>query len=232
MRITYSRLGSYGRLGNQLFQIASTIGIAVKNDADFVFPEWEYSGDFFNKLPTGTVSGNHKEYVEPNYRYADVVLDRTYDWDLCGYFQSWKYFSNVDDGIKYYFSFEHQKRDGVAVHVRRGDYLHLQHIHPVLHLSYYLDAFNFFKGENFTIFSDDIEWCKHNFSGSHFTFHSTGRDIDDLKEMSSYRHIIIANSSFSWWSAYLSNASMIIAPKLYVNGEEIDDRIPDNWIKL
>lgn len=230
MTVTYANLGKHGRLGNQLFQIASTIGIALKNEQDFVFPLWQYENEFDNKLPTDYLI-NYKEYPEPDYRYHDIRLGKG-DWNLTGYFQSWKYFQEYRKVIEHFLSFKKPCYNGVAVHVRRGDYVNLQHIHPLTPLDYYKQAMDYFSGESFTIFSDDIDWCIENLNGMNVSFYPVQDDIHDFKAMCGHQYFVISNSSYSWWAAYLSGSEKVIAPKKWVVGEEVDDRVPPEWIRI
>ena len=231
--ITFSKLGHYGRLGNQLWQIASTIGIAEKSQHDFCFPDWEWQKFFPNKLPTCSDTFDAAKVVEKTPYFTDYNLNSSYDWDLYGYFQSWKYFANCEDKIRHYFHFPKLPLKGVAVHVRHGDYLYLNHIHPVLPLEYYQEAMKQFKGEAFTIFSDDIEWCKENFTGKNVDFFEpNGNDFLDFSYMAGFSKFIIANSSYSWWAAWLSGSSEIIAPKTWVTTEDKDDRVLPAWSRL
>ena len=201
--ITYKELGNYGRLGNQLFQIASTIGIAHRNSTDFGFPEWRYSSHFMRPLPVANLQ-NCREWKETEPYYQEVTLDSKYDWNLKGYLQSWKYFNDCRETIHYALEFKRPKYSGVAVHVRRGDYLYRQQVHPILPVSYYTKAMELFNGEYFTIFSDDIDWCKNHIKGHNISYYPVEDDIHDFKAMSGFDKFIIANSSYSWWAAYLS----------------------------
>lgn len=231
--ITYLQLGNYGRLGNQLFEIASTIGIAVRNNIDYGFPVWQYAKYFDGNLPP-LKDTTFRTYREESPYYKDTILDTQYDWNLEGYFQSWKYFDHCKDLVLDTFRFGKSPTDKIAIHVRRGDYINLQHVHPVLKLDYYYQAMDYFKGEKFTIFSDDINWCLKNFPRKNVSYSTTYNldPIEDFKEMASHKGLIIANSSYSWWAAYLSESKHVIAPTRYVFGEEKDDRIPPEWIKL
>lgn len=240
--ITFSKLGRYGRFGNQLFQIASTIGIASRNVRGYEFPDWEYSRYFKHPLPQTLLSELHSTKMRTHYEkstgYYDVDLDKKYNWDLEGYFQSWKYFENVDETIRYYFDLNMSKeeKNAISIHVRRGDYLNLQYIHPVLEMDYYEKAIEYFgKKETYFIFSDDPIWCKNNFKSGNFIFDMGTPEILAFHEMSLCKHHIIANSSFSWWAAFLDSKidKTIIAPSVYIVGEEtLDDRIPKGWIIL
>lgn len=231
--IVFEKLGNYGRLGNQMFQIASTIGIAKKNNTDYAFPEWSVSKHFDGEFPIMPTT-SFQTYKEPNPYYSDVILDSRYNWSLEGYFQSWKYFEHCKDLVLSTFHFDREPVDAIALHVRRGDYLNLQHVHPVLQMNYYKSAMEYFQGENFTVFSDDIEWCKDNLSQRNVTYSTTYNlsPIEDFKHMASHKGFITANSSFSWWAAYLSGSEEVIAPKHYVIGETKDDRLLSDWIKI
>ena len=243
--ITYLNLGNYGRLGNQLWEIASTIGISIKNEHDFIFPNWSYS-KFFNKtLPqSNTISNIDITITEKDSYYQDIKLDKKKNYNLVGYFQSWKYFNHCENLIREYFEPNFMvipNHRVVGVHVRRTDYLNLQHVHPILELDYYRSAFEFFNRENyvFKIFSYDVQWSKENFNNNNFPGYninfSIGKtDIEDLFELSACEHQIIANSSFGWWSAYLNDnpQKIIIAPENYVIGETRNDRIPLEWIRI
>jgi hypothetical protein len=229
--ITFSQLGKYGRFGNQLFQIASTVGIATRNECNYSFPAWEYQEHFRNRLPPGVPLGA-KKYEEQEPYYVELTVDKTKHWDLFGYFQSWKYFEHCKSQVLDYFFFEKEQRDGVAIHVRRGDYLTSQHVHPILPMQYYEEALTHFPNENITIFSDDIDWCKKNFKYKDANFFISNSDIQDFKEMASYKKFIIANSTFSYWAAYLSGSTEVIAPSNFVIGETKDDRLLPEWTKI
>lgn len=233
MTVTFSKLGEYGRFGNQLWQIASTIGIATKHGQDYCFPEWKYQGHFPNHLPVGTVK-DCKMLLEQTPYYVDYDLVPSNSWDLYGYFQSWIYFEHCKSMIRHYFDFIKIPHDGVAVHVRRGDYLNKQDVHPVLSLDYYLQGMDYFLGEDLVVFSDDIEWCKNNITGKgrDIAYYHTGDDIRDFKAMCGFSKFIIANSSYSWWAAYLSGSNQVIAPALWVYGEDKNHRVPPEWIRV
>ena len=109
-----------------------------------------------------------------------------------------------------------ENKDLVAVHVRRGDYVKLSHVHSNLaeNHDYYKAAMSYFKGKKFVFFSDDIEWCRSKFGKDNLYITSIS-DISDMYIMGKIPNKIIANSSFSWWSAWLfeKNNHSIIAPK-------------------
>jgi len=237
--ITFSKLGRFGRLGNQMFQIASAMGIAKRNESAFAFPYWTYSRFFRYELPwisSKDISPRMRIHKEKTTNYYDVDLDMYWDWDLEGYFQSYKYFNK--EYVEYYFDFLYPKETipVTSIHIRRTDYTALQHTHPNLTIEdYYTKAMEYFPSNTkYMIFSDDISWCKECFGKpDNLLMYSEGKDaIDDLWLMSCCENNIIANSSFSWWAAYLNinRNKVVIAPKVWVVGEEKNDRIMEGWI--
>ncbi|WP_343673257.1 alpha-1,2-fucosyltransferase [Chitinophaga sp.] len=229
--ITFSHLGdpTWGRLGNQLFQIAATIGIAKQNGQDFIFPEWKYASCFQHQLPFGTLAVA-QPYYQQGTHYYQVQLPEG-NWDLFGFFQSEKFFLNVEAEVRHFFEPSAEldvymrERYGTAlagntcsIHVRRGDYLKLRYSFPPQSMKYYQKAMSLFdKQTKFLVFSDDIEWCKANFKGDQFYFVEGERDITDLFLMSRCQHHILSNSSFSWWGAWLNKS----APKRVI--------CPEHW---
>ena len=231
-----------GRLGNQLFQIASTIGIAKKNGDDFAFPEWEYSGFFKNKIPTTQIFPNNI-YTERGFHYNQITGKNI---DLVGYFQSSKYFNEFEEIIREYFSFNEDLlisedlSNFCSIHVRRTDYLNLPDYHPFPGIDYYSSSIDYMRNlgiSNFIVFSDDIEWCKKNLSHE-FVYSENNLNIRDLALMTKCKNHIIANSSFSWWGAWLNKKpdKTVIAPKKWFGpakkGVILDDLYCENWLKL
>ncbi len=252
--VTFKELGNLGRLGNQLFQIASTIGIANENKDEFLFPLWEYSKYFSNPIPqTNIIELEKKDFhkiQEAFFSYYHIITNRR-SVDLNGYFQSEKYFENCKDIIKSHFVLKDRflkeiiyldqikNKETCSIHVRRGDYVNLKNIYTELLLeNYYNEAISLFhKDITFLIFSDDIQWCKENIKGKNIIFVEGQKDIYDLILMSKCTHNIIANSSFSWWGAWLNENidKKIIAPESWFasgNNMPIKDLIPEKWTKI
>jgi hypothetical protein len=240
--ITFSQLGKFGRFGNQLWQIASTIGIAIKNNQDFGFSEWEYQKYFEHSLPLYNQKKPTRRVPELSSGYVDTTLKDFVDHDLQGYFQSYKYFEHCKDLIEYFFEpiieTNDHGLDQIAIHVRRTDYLSLGHIHPNLTMDYYNKAMKLFPGKEFKIFSDDIEWCKQNFDNDTCTFVIENPQNDpvlDFFYMSKHAGFIIANSSFSWWAAWLAKDKPVVSPNVWAYNEPretIEDRIPPGWERI
>lgn len=129
--------------------------------------------------------------------------------------------------------------NSIALHVRRGDYL-LHPNHLVLPLKYYENALSYMnamkKDTEVFVFSDDLDWCRDNFMECHFV--DLGDECLEFELMRSCKHFIIANSTFSWWAAYLSQDATIIAPKQWwrssVNGFGVYQRriLQRNWLNI
>lgn len=177
-----------------------------------------------------------------------------------GYWQSFKYFERYQNVIKSELTFkkepsvrnanmleEIESVQSVAVHVRRGDYItnpKLKNLHGTCSLEYYQKANNYLAQNvikpHFYIFTDDPEWARENlkFSGpTKVVDHNIGKaDHEDLRLMTYCKHFIIANSSFSWWGAWLAgyHGKTVIAPKNWYKIDNFppEDRIPRDWIRL
>lgn len=133
-----------------------------------------------------------------------------------------------------------QKNNAVSIHVRRGDYLN----HPeigVLDIEYYKQAVAYIKSKvespMFFIFSDDLDWCKDNFRfiDSPILVEDSKTEIDDLILMSKCKHNIVANSSFSWWAAWLNSSldKIIISPKNWMRVNPKNHKwVPDKWLQF
>lgn len=243
--ITFSKLGQFGRLGNQLFQIAALLGYANNNNSKYFMPEWNYARYFDYKFNIN--KRRFKTFSEQDFTYAPIPVRSAIDIE--GYFQSEKYFEGIDmkDVFKFRSDFKTLAldkygdlftRETCSIHIRRGDYLTMPDWHYNLDIDYYYRAIGNFKEETwFLVFSDDIEWCKENLSGHNFVFIDGNKDIFDLYLMSICKHNIIANSSFSWWGSYLNKNTdkKVIAPtkdKWFgpKMNKSVDDLYLNNWI--
>jgi len=198
-------------------------------------------------------------YREKYFHFDDNMLKFGKDVYLKGYFQSEKYFLPIKEIIQNEFrikeeaivrvkNFFNAQGSGkkVSVHIRRGDMKNdpvMAERHGVMPLSYYQKGIEIIRSKisapHFYFFSDDINWAKENFTSTDATFVSgeiSKTHFEDLYLMSQCDHNIIANSSFSWWGAWLNkNANkIVIAPgKWFNNGpDDLQDLIPDDWIKI
>jgi hypothetical protein len=273
--ITYKNIGHFGRLANQMFQFASTVGVARKLGLDPIFPKdnikipsVEHFKDgvtrevYFdlpkvfelddNMLRSSRELSIDYEVQEPHFHFTDLLFKIPDNTNLNGYYQSEKYFEHCKDEIKKLFTFKPEIKvealtkipkvvnDIVSIHVRVGDYANLQQFHPVCSSEYYESAMNYFMDNNyyFLVFSDDIDHCKRMFGESENLIYSEGNDpYVDMCMMSMCEHNVIANSSFSWWAAWLNSNpnKRVIAPKKWFGpayNHSTSDLYCKNWITV
>lgn len=148
------------------------------------------------------------------------------------YVQGEKYFSDVKDDIKKMYGEGIATLPYVAIHVRRGDYVNNPFYVDLFKDGYYQKAMAEFPNEQFMVFSDDIAWCKEQeiFKGCEF---SEGQnEVSDLNLMASCKSIIMANSSFSWWGAWLGSHEKVIAPQSWFSDEIQRVELLDSWIQI
>jgi hypothetical protein len=239
--VTFPLLGKMGRLGNQLFQIAATISHAAKLGANFGFPRWPYAARFplkdcfFDSLP-----GN-PQYCEKDYNYYPIPESCL---ALEGRFQSPKYFIEhvVRELLTPIGLTQDKMLSGTAsVHVRRGDYVKMADHFYNLPISYYKRAADLLRSrgaKRFLVFSDDPDWCKANICPViDADIASKASDIDHLIQIALCEHHIIANSSFSWWGAWLgvNPHKTVVAPNRWfgpLRRRDTKDQLPADWIKI
>lgn len=200
-------------------------------------------------------------YVEEkSFQFDPEILKLHDNVYLNGYWQSSKYFEDIENIIRndFTFNFEPDSRneriadeirncEAVSLHVRRGDYISnkaISQYHGSSSLNYYKSAIEEItagvRNPHFFVFSDEPAWVKSNLKVDMpmtFLVHNgPEKGYEDLRLISLCRHHIIANSSFSWWGAWLSTnpGKIVIAPQKWFNREEIytDDLIPQGWLRL
>lgn len=192
-------------------------------------------------LPS-TINGNFNYVSEPaDYGFQAFTCHPTQHIYLDGYWQSEKYFIGIRDRLldeinlkkikAATYAVELPSDNTVAVHVRRGDFMSNKNS-QALSIDYVHNAMREFGNNlDFMFFSDDIQWCMDNFHGNNIAFAKNESDLQDLKQMSEAAHNIIANSTFSWWSAWLNKneAQRVIAPQPWTNENTHKDILPPNW---
>ena len=219
-----------GRLGNHLYQIATTINVAKAVGTDFVVPTYAYAGHRGNipmelegfsynfKKEDVNLPNKYNEQVYGTYSPIPIVDNQ----ELHGFFQNYKYFNNIrSELIDTYFRFTDEvvskafryviPPDSVGVCIRRGDYLMLQNNHCVLSHEYYHTAWEHIpEVEQIFIFSDDFS-CKDMFEGQ-AVFVDEDKFVQ-LYLMTKMKHLVLANSTFSWWGAYMNdNKGTVVVP--------------------
>jgi len=245
-----------GGLGNYMFQIAAAQALAWDLGVEAVFDFnlasqvhrniRSYQDNIFRYVKEVVNPRFTTRYSEPNFGYNELPrVDGQY---LIGYFQSDKYFKHHKEAIGNMFMREVAEEvlrnphildfpNSCAIHVRRGDYIKLASHHPPLTMNYYNAGMALANSTQYLIFSDDMEWCKANFVGEQYTFIEGNSDYIDMYLMSLCKEAIIANSSFSWWGAWLGfDQEQVIAPKKWfgpAKGNIITkDMIPEEWLLI
>ena len=223
MILTFNALGRYGRLCNQMYQIAGTIGIARRNNADFAFPEWR-NYDHKERFGSTEDIDIQRHFIHPLPRYDGPALPDhfvhwgyhdtklTHDVSLSGHLQSFRYFEHAFDEVKWYFRMRDEvQSDRVAIHVRLGDYDN--GYHPRLTMDYYAPAMRLFPDAKFLVFSDDIGAAMQMFGNE--VEYANGNYIDDFRRMKGCRHFIIGNSTYSSMAAVLGDAKdkRVVTPR-------------------
>lgn len=179
--------------------------------------------------------------------------ESAYYW---GYWQNELYFKDIADDLRKDLEFKNPlternqdlqslicKQNSVSIHVRRGDYIENSLLGGLCGKEYYQKAIDYInlhvETPTFFIFSDDIAWCTENLNLTNSSFISWNKGLTsyvDMQLMSCCKHQIIANSSFSWWGAWLNSnpKKIVIGPKKWTNDSNHSTQMlfPDNWIKL
>jgi hypothetical protein len=277
--ITYKNIGHFGRLGNQMFQFASTYGIAKKNAYDVCFPKDNMHAPSVERFNDGVTREVYFDIPkvfdidpsllcnlddiqtqynaqEPYFHFCEQLFSVMDNCNLNGYFQSEKYFKHCEQDIRKLFTFNKEIQEEakdklldivddkildttISIHVRLGDYVNMQQYHPVMGSDYYQSALEEFSNEYdpvYIVYSDNIEKCKEIFP-EEFHFVEGNSDYVDMCMMSMCQHNVIANSSFSWWAAWLNDNpnKKVIAPKnwfgpAYDGINNTKDLYPQSWI--
>jgi hypothetical protein len=218
---------------------------------------------YLDAIITKVFKINKNQLSEINLRYDAKNLTPIRNAYIIGYWQSEKYFKKYKLKILEEFSIRFrpsianqmlidrlQKEEiSVSIHIRRGNFVNIDSvnkIHGTLDMDYYYRSIEYFKerfvNPKFYIFSDDLEWVKLNFCLDepmyYVSINDEKTDFEDLRLMASCKHNIIANSTFSWWGAYLNlnPEKVIIAPKKWFANEKMNldtvDLIPTEWIRV
>lgn len=241
--ITYQKIGSYGRLGNQMFQYAAMLGISERTGHKFGFAPGRLLDCFDITEGTPLYSPVHAKYLysEPEFSFRSEVFDCPDSVDFEGYFQSEKYWIHARSKVLEQFHFLETQDDiygeFTSLHIRRGDYVSLKETHTCLaDTDYYDRAIQALNPKKIVIFSDDKDWLTR--SGNldkwgqdrEIVVSLEPNDVKELQAMSKAKNAIIANSSFSWWGAYLGpyqTSGRVISPRAWFG-----PRGPQDWLDI
>ena len=274
-----------GGLGNQLFQIFTTISYAIKANNEYVFLNVKTLGGgqctqrftFWDTL-LKKLQPVLKDELPPmammkeeGFPFKELPISMLQNRNVCihGYFQSYKYIKENFPLICKILEIKIQQREvveksglskevldkTVSMHFRLGDYKKYSYFHPIMPSQYYLDSLSYlhflYPEEKFNILyfceEEDVETveemiktCKKEFSTYEFTRAPTRlEDWEQMLLMSECRHHIIANSSFSWWGAYLNmnlkTDKTVCYPSLWFQKSgkvDTSDLCPSSWIEI
>jgi hypothetical protein len=214
------------------------------------------------KYPYGLLSKamrfiDAKVFRKFHVQYDPKITTQTGDMYLDGFFQDERYFKDIESTLRKEFALKDRMSDparlvaeqiaasenSVSLHIRRGDYVtdaKTNAHHGTCGPEYYADAIAFLRDKvdpcSFFIFSDDIAWVKENMSIENATYVSSPeiQDYEELILMSMCEHNIIANSTFSWWGAWLNahEGKIVIAPRQWTTKSTSDDIIPPSWTRI
>lgn len=224
-----------GRIGNNMFQIAVVYGLADKFNES---PEFPYCPYF--DLPKRTQNVEHI-FVQPN--GINIVFDISYNPNLSivGFFQKYQYFDHIKEKlIKEVFKvpLDYQPNT-IGIHVRRGDFLFDPINFPVQPVSYYKKALEKIGIEfkKVVFCSDDIQWCIDNFSYlPNVKFRKYTTALSDIYFLANCESVVMSNSTFSFWGAYLNmKERQIYFPLHWFNknsGRDGYEICLPNWIGL
>lgn len=223
--------------------------------------EFLYKNKIVARSLKKTITWYHKKryitYTEKEeFVYDENVLQQTSAL-LIGTWQVEAYFKNIEDIIRREFIFNMPKDtknkelikevttcNSVSIHIRRGDYLNPKYANSHIVIkdqTYYVNSINYLNKKvhdpHYFVFSDDIDWVKENFKISNCTFvnHNKGRNAYiDMYLMSLCKHNIIANSTFSWWAAWLNKYEhkIVTIPERWLNTKNCAGIYPSDWIKI
>ena len=252
-KITFNYLGHLGRIGNQMFQYASLLGISNHKGYDYTLPANNmnhillYDCFELDNVDKKISDWSSFERISPKIHSFDKKFfdDCPANVDILGFFQTEKYFLHIKDVIKKHYTFKKdiiiktreyfnkltQDNNIICLHVRLTD--NVDHsIMKKVNFDYYKKALSCFdKDIPVLIFSDDIESCMKQslFFGSRFSFSESPNQFVDLCMMTMCKYHIISNSTFAWWGAWLSDSEKVIAPKKWYNDYVHDS---EEWYEI
>jgi hypothetical protein len=230
--LTFTKFGDHGRFGNMLWQIAAVASMAKRYGTNYRLPRWKYQHLFENEVPQlPAITNNPEELIEepsfstpPEYydQFKDKIRDRFVD--VKGYFQNVGFLNNIN--VRKLFKFKKDvveevrnkyadilSKPTIMVGVRRGDYVDNPNYYE-LPARYYILALQKFDYKKFNIvfITDDINWCWFHFKSLTNAYFPQGTAEEHFVLGTLANNWIISNSTFHFWSAFLSDADRVIQP--------------------
>ena len=228
-----------GRLGNQLFEIAHVYSLALKYSKEWYVHKQalivngdDYTKSIFRNVPL------IDQYVENGNVNIEPPPDNKHTVYM-GFYQSEKYFIEHKEQVLNLFSCPEDVRERIrstlnitpntaGIHVRKGDYLDKPSFHPTISAEYVHHCASLIpQASHYLVVSDDIPWCRENIKLPNITFSEELPPQEDLWALSLCHDLILSNSSFSWWGAYLSQAENVFLPSIWFGQDG-----PQQWDEI
>jgi len=228
--ITFKKESFIFPLGNMMFFIAGTIGIATKNGYSFGFAPWAQQEYFINPIP----SREEKEYVPVEIPWGFNGFDIPDNSSIFGWMQSERYFAHCKDLIRHYFMLKEITepiKDTVFIHYRAYP-VQVADIFVSLDGDYYAKALSLLPHKRVIVISDDIRRAKNVIGGNYEYMNGTTQR--DFYLLSHADYVVMSNSSFSWWGAWMSGAQTVCPTQWFkpAIGQGLEDVFCENWIRL
>ena len=251
----------WGRLGNQIFQLASLIGTAQRNDMIPVIPTVYKATNLFDLPNVGNfaVKNTKVHFYDKGAEYDSRVehLEPGKNFVLNGYVQSWKYFKHINVSALFKIKDVHlvkarsflknvtkSDHQNVCIHVRKGDMTNERFSklgYATIDAEFIKTAMHFYKQKlgkvQFVIISNDIKWCKGNINET-VTYSPFTQPIEDLATMTLCDHVTVTSGTFGWWGAYLSRGTTVYYSGFPTNNTYLGnatnrvDYYPPEWTGL
>lgn len=259
VKLDLSGFESYGLRRYELDAYPIVAGIATPEEVAAIDAHQPASG-LLDRVLARLRPRPAQHYREPHYHYDPELARQSLPIFMDGYWQSERYFIDAADVIRQELTprevldpnnaavaADIGKVNAVSLHVRRGDYVsnsHTNSYHGVCTLDYYRAAVAYIRDKvaepHLFVFSDDHDWTRDNLKldlpTTYVVANAADRGFRDMQLMSLCRHHVIANSSFSWWGAWLnpSPAKIVVAPAMWFAASTNDtkDLVPAGWVRL
>ena len=262
MTFSFNHLGNHGHLGNQMFQYAVLIGLGKKHNRQFCIPHPNVFGKhYYQELRSNIYDAFDIKCARGISRFP-TVNEKSFEFDaeffenppkqdinILGFYQSAKWFAGAEDEVREAFTFKEKYRElanimrsqlsgeVISLHVRRTDYIDNAN-HDCVTLDYYAKALEMMpKDLKVIIFTDDAEWAKAQplFPDDRFFVSETNCPYTDMALMGLCDYHITANSSYSWWGAWLSSSKRVITPSVWFGpglNHNTKDIYCDGWERI
>lgn len=253
-------IGTYNIIpAHQGYELEKLYMISALYASKMEIGKWaDVKDDFLSRVRRKLCGRRTKSHLQDNHVGFN---ERVFDLDnlyLDGYWQSEKYFENITHIVRSTYTLDNfggfqneklfadiGKNISVGVHIRRGDYVNHKLFDNICNIEYYTKGIDYFcsifgkKNVTFIVFSNDQRWVQENIkleNAVYVNWNTSKKSYLDMQLMAKCEHNIIANSSFSWWGAWLNNnpQKIVISPSKWTNDPQINLKyiVPDDWIKI